>query len=440
MYIMDYKIPKYLDPLKRQLVVDFWYECGDTIYPNARPTSRVKSENAIACLTGNIISHLAFGMKTIPITLDSNSYKQPLIYNGVMVNRKVSYPHTLNVINWLSQSGRATLHKGGVEEWAIGTNGRLEPVSTNHSYLEIRDSFKELLSPYADKRKLPTLENVLEMKDSSKKIIPKDIGVYQKYVIGILQQSNKLYRQVNISVGDVVVDVQLKKVYNNDSWDEGGRDYIVGSAVAEGLMWKENRPGLKIDGEDTCEIDYCALHPRIAAELSEIRLEADFDPYHIYAEGYSPIGLRTLCKLSLLVCLNAGYAPMAKPGSKGSAENAVKAIRWELYRNGMLQGLIDNGDVPNNILYRDIILKLVVRNPYLTDWMLNPQGLRLQNIDSQMMDIILDRFNRIGEVVIPFHDSIVVKKSLQEFGKEIMMDAYKAVLGTNYNCKLKVKG
>jgi len=55
------------------------------------------------------------------------------------------------------------------------------------------------------------------------------------------------------------------------------------------------------------------------------------------------------------------------------------------------------------------------------------------------MDIILDKFNRIGEVIVPFHDSIVTKKSLVSFGKDVMMDAYKSVLGTNYNCMLKVK-
>ncbi len=427
-------------PLRDQLDTDFWYEYGSKIYPNVRPTSRTKTTNAISALTYNLVAHLAFDLKEVSVTLDQHDYSLPLIYNGKIVNRRVSYSHTIQVLTWLNQTGRVTLHKGFVEDWGLNAHGKMAPVKTQRSYIELSDEFVDLITPFADKRRLPTLENVIEMKDKDKNIIEKELGVYQEYVIGVLKQSNKLYRKVNITVNGKEVDVQLKKVYNNDSWDEGGRDYLVGPGIAEGLMWKQNRPSIKIEGEETVEIDYCALHPRMAAELSGVELGEDFDPYHIDVVGYTPHGLRTLCKLLLIVCLNAGYAPLARPGSKGSAENAIKAARYELYRNGMLQGMIDNGDVPNNILYRDILQKLGLRNYYLIDWLINPRGMKLQNLDSQMMDIILDRFNRIGEVVIPFHDSIVVKKQLTEFGKDVMMEAYKAVIGSNVNCVLKVKG
>jgi len=357
----------------------------------------------------------------------------------VVVNRKVSFTHTKAVIDFLQNYGYITLHKGGVSSWGFDILGKCYPKDTSSSYITLTPSFLDEVMPYVDKRKIATNENVIEMKDHHKNVIEKELEEYQKWVVGVLQRSNALYRKISISIGDKEIDVQLKKVYNNDSWDEGGRDYIVGSGVMQGVMLKDNRKAIKIDGEATSEIDYCALHPRIASELSGMRLEDDFDPYLPKCTGYSEYGLRTLCKLSLLVCMNAGYSPLAKAGSKGSVENAIKAIRWELYKNNTLQTMIDNDHFPDIINYREVIEALLQRNHYIYDWVDNPRGLFLQNLDGKIMDIILDKFNRIGEIVIPFHDSIVVKKSLVEYGKCAMIDAYEKVVGSKYNCKLKVK-
>ena len=434
-YYLDYKIPNYVLPL-RNIVLSQYLSTSSKV---PRPTTVSKIEQAVSCIVNNIVIHTAFGNDKIPITLDNANYSKPLIYNGVVVNRKVSFTYTKSVIDFLQSYGYISLHKGGVSSWGIDLTGSCYPKDTSPSYITLSESFLEDVMPYVDKRKVAINENVIEVKDSHKNTIEKELESYQKWVVSLLQRSNALYRKVAITIGDKEIDVQLKKIYNNDSWDEGGRDYIVGSGIMQGIMLKENRKRILIDGEPTSEIDYCALHPRIAAELSGMRLESDFDPYLPDSTGYTQYGLRTLCKLSLLVCMNAGYSPLAKSGSKGSVENAIKAIRWELYKNNTLQTMIDNGHFPDIINYREVIEKLIERNYYLADWVVEPRGLYLQNLDGKIMDIILDKFNRIGEVIVPFHDSIVTKKSLVSFGKDVMMDAYKSVLGTNYNCMLKVK-
>ena len=117
MFLLDHKIPKYLDPLKEKMLSEFWSENSDS---GIRPSSKVKSENALSCLLNNIVKNTAFGLVHIPITLDKKQYSEPLIYNATLVNRKVSYAHTIGVLNWLHNSGRAIIHKGGVDEWHIG--------------------------------------------------------------------------------------------------------------------------------------------------------------------------------------------------------------------------------------------------------------------------------------------------------------------------------
>lgn len=434
-YFMDYKIPKYLEPLYHRLSTEFWKEYGSTIYPNIRPTSKLKSDQALMCLCLNLCSHTAYGKDKIPITLDQTHYSYPLIYNCALVKRKISYPHTLNVLNWMNNSGRANLVKGCVASWNIGEGGVLTPSKMSYGYLELSPEFLKVIQPYADKRQLPTLESVIEMKDEEKKLITKELEDYQIWVVGRLNEYNKLARQTSVTIDGIEVDFQLKKVYNNNSWDEGGRNYIVGSGIADGLLWRENRPRILIDGEETVEIDFKSLHPRMCAALDDTVLVDDFDPYMIEMEGFTRIGIRTIAKISLLVALNNGYRPI----NRENALSTVKAIRSELYRSKMLHKLIENGDVPDMILYRDILEALMERNQYLYPWVIEPKGMFLQNLDSQIMDIIVDHFNKKEIVIIPVHDSIVIQKQHMQEGIDVMKRAYRAVMKSDRNCVVEVK-
>jgi hypothetical protein len=50
------------------------------------------------------------------------------------------------------------------------------------------------------------------------------------------------------------------------------------------------------------------------------------------------------------------------------------------------------------------------------------------------MDLIISRFNEMGEIIIPVHDSIVVKEKLEPVAREIMEGCFSQVLGNSFNC------
>jgi len=209
--------------------------------------------------------------------------------------------------------------------------------------------------------------------------------------------------------------------------------------VGAGVITREDRSILTIDGEDTIELDFKALHPRMAATLDGIILDKDFDPYSIEVSNMEPQVARYFGKWAVLILLNTGMTVGAN--GKFSFNTARKALISQLrgreevdYANRVLTLKGTSYKLPDFIDYSDIIQKCLERNDYIRLWFTESSGLRLQNYDSKIMDLIISRFNEMGEVIIPVHDSIVVKKKLSEVAIEIMTGSFKEVLGNTYNC------
>lgn len=395
----------------------------------------LKLRQAINCLCYNIVYSLSFGKNKVGITLDENAFSLPLIYNGTKVNRRVSYTYTRSVIDWLQHTGRILLHKGKVEDWFLDKDGVFKPSKVSSSYIMVSEWLELLFSDAVDRKKLPTLSSVLVVRDSAGKSIPKRLGDYERAIVDTLNTYNHIARQTTIGVNLDIYDVQLRKVYNNSSFDEGGRNYISNTVNFK----KEERPLIKIDGELTTELDFKALHPRLAATIEGVELDEDFDPYQIELEGYSKELSRYLGKWGTLILLNSGveYTQKGKMSVNASRLALITALRSrpevnfdnrEVELKGVIHRLPDFAD------YTDILLKCLERNDYIRVWFHEPRGLTLQNLDSKIMDLIISKFNELDEIVIPVHDSIVLKEHLADKGREIMRGCFKQVMGNDFNC------
>ena len=99
------------------------------------------------------------------------------------------------------------------------------------------------------------------------------------------------------------------------------------------------------------------------------------------------------------------------------------------------QGLIPSKVIPT----KEIIRLMEERNHYLCDKFYSGEGVKLQNIDSHIMDYILQHFSQKGETVIPIHDSVLVRESLKEELYGVMEDAYEHIMGSKYNCVIEEK-
>lgn len=222
---------------------------------------------------------------------------------------------------------------------------------------------------------------------------------------------------------------------------KGMRNYDDGSVQGQDAVSRET---VTIDGEDTIEIDYASLHYCLAAEQEGIKLPEDSDPYDFdvdievdwdavkkwkedtgWDKTYNPV--RNLKKSAMLIMFNAS-----------DKESAKKAIRDAIFKDGkktehIKKKFVGISKIPAN----ELINRLIEKNKIVSKYFLSGVGLDFQRKDSDMMMYCIERFLEIGEVCIPIHDSLIVKKSLKGFGIKCMQDAYKHVMGSTLNCKIK---
>lgn len=429
LYLLDFRIPKSLLPLSNDLYDLYIKECEVKL-------TKIKEEkirNAMQCLCYNITYHVKYDKSVVPVTLDHQVYAQGLIYNGVKINRKVSYTYTRSILDWLHSSGRVELTKGGVESWELSEEG-FKPTSFSQSYITLSPDFKELFYKTTTSRKELVLHSVLEIKDKDKNVITKRLGDYEREVICTLNDYNLLVRGVQIMVEGQELNIQLKKVYNNSSFSQGGRNFVVGDTS---ILKRDDRPKIKIDGVSTIELDFSALHPRIAAVAEGVELDPSFDPYAIELYNYDPVAARWFGKMAGMILLNCGLVDKEGNLCPRRAKMALNKVIVD--NKETVEEFIQKGLCPKYIDKDAIIDAFVMRNDYIRMWFLEPRGLLLQNTDSKIMDLIIGHFNRIEEIIIPVHDSIVIKESLRDIGLETMRGCYAQVMGSEINCLIKEK-
>lgn len=190
---------------------------------------------------------------------------------------------------------------------------------------------------------------------------------------------------------------KLRRLHNG-AWDLGGRYY--------GGWWqqlsKDDRLQITIDGEAVVELDYGSLHPRLCYQLEGIPLAADFDPYDV--QGV-PKDHRWVLKILFMQLLNikGNQRPQIPDDAKGiykTTESYQLTVRAMEALHAPIKGFFRKG----------------------------PSSLRLQAIDSDMAEFVMERFSRLGKVVLPVHDSFIVAASDEVLLRQTMTDAYIEVL------------
>jgi hypothetical protein len=167
----------------------------------------------------------------------------------------------------------------------------------------------------------------------------------------------------------------LYRVFNNGSFDQGGRFY--------GGWWqyakKYLRPFITIDGQPTVEADFKGLHPAILFAKAELDIPPD--PYS-FVPGISENEiLRGHAKTTFLALLNASGTTKEPRNFDSDAHGmTVEAFRQRV-RDAfpMLPGVFGTGI-----------------------------GTYLQREDSDMAEQIMLHFADKGVQVLPVHDSFII--------------------------------
>ena len=197
-------------------------------------------------------------------------------------------------------------------------------------------------------------------------------------------------------------------IYNSADLSKGGRIYNLLQN-----MKKENRSFIKIDGEETTELDFSNLHINILANMSGHRL--DFDAYSV--NTHLGVG-RTTQKRILNRILNS--------------KEASKSLRYSLADYGYAKDEVDVTKYMENLVSAMPFLKAALGTPKI--------GLNLMKIEADIMKEIMATCVAADYVILPIHDGLVCKASEAAKITQIMYDAYTAVLNRIHNnCPITVK-
>lgn len=192
----------------------------------------------------------------------------------------------------------------------------------------------------------------------------------------------------------------LYRVFNDGRWDHGGR--FVGG------WWQQIpsrfRPYISINGHRTVELDYSGFSLR--AIYHSIGIDYREDPY-------------SLAQLEALQ-LDQDYRPEIKR---------------------LVQGIL-NCPPEKSLLHINIGRKLPrrARRTRVIEWLTEKhariahtfrtrEGLRIQGLESTIVDRILEAGKQAGTVVLPIHDSYIVPSDRIDWLKTQMKDRYVEVFG-----------
>jgi len=230
-------------------------------------------------------------------------------------------------------------------------------------------------------KKIATARITLQIKDSQFKSLIKQINT----------KKDPEKRQINFTSN------HLHRVFNDSSWKKGGRFY--------GGWWQgipsEYRKYITINHKPTEELDYSGHHIRIL--YANDNLDPPEDPYDV--KGFD----REDQKTAMLIMLNAN-----------NETKAAKAIA----REGIKFAI-------------SLIKALKKRHAPIKRHFLKGVGLKLMNQDSKVAERVMLEMLKLGHVVLPVHDSFIVRNSASKELEQIMKIVFEEEFGRKAKLKLK---
>lgn len=194
---------------------------------------------------------------------------------------------------------------------------------------------------------------------------------------------------------------RLKRIFNNSSFEEGGRFY--------GGWWQQI-PGdyrvlITIDGKRTVQLDYSGMHFAIMYAKIGMDIPMD-DPYAL--KGYG-VHLRGDIKIAFNIIINC----RSREEAIGTLDNRIK--------DGELSGELVGGD--------RLIEAFIDTHPLIQDKIASGEGIKGQYTDSRVAERVLLKGIDIGLCILPIHDGFITTKGDEFVLERLMNDAFLEVTG-----------
>jgi len=220
--------------------------------------------------------------------------------------------------------------------------------------------------------------------------------IYSKIQVGKLSYLN-YYKKV---LGLTQIDLEIRKKYVRrvfrDNFKCNGR--LHGPVYQH--MNKKFREYILIDGEETIEIDYDAMHFRML--------------YHAVGIDYVDDPFAMPSKESRFFIKKAGYIML-------NAKSRRAAVLGVVY-NYRKEGLNITKDIAEEILD-----KFCKRHPLISRFFFNSRWKSLFYAESEIVYDILCELKKKCIIGLPVHDSIIVKKKHEDLLRSLMVEKYREI-------------
>jgi len=255
-----------------------------------------------------------------------------------------------------------------------------------------QDLDQEVILLKAKKTKPDQPGKVLEFVDTSE----------TKRLRAEMRRINEAIAALGVECSDEAIDTSqrvLRRVFNNGSFDEGGRLY--------GGFWqpmgKEDRPDcLVIDGEPVVELDYGQMSVSLLYGLAGTT-PPDGDLYDLSAHGF-PVE----CRPGIKKIMNAQIAS-AKPLTR-MPKKTRKTI-------------------PRDYSYADVKKAVWEKHAPIVPYFGAGTGPRLMKLESDILVCVLLRLIDEGVGALPIHDAILVRQDQVMAAKAAMEEVFQEEVG-----------
>lgn len=314
----------------------------------------------------------------------------------------------------LSMASRMVPSETLESEFDIAWETAIEYTSATIRFKKKRDDNSKTLRECAKDTTIPTpTAEVLERQDFLTKYnnyLRKQYCTYEGVIKQYLWDKDSKSTVILEKDGDVRFIPQLTSNYSGD-WKHGGRFYAHGmfDMVDYQQLSKEKRSTIKINGENTAEVDYSCLHLSLMYAKCGKQLTKD---------AYGWCKNREIAKKITIICLNNNtYA-----GALASCRKYLSDIGIDVY-----YGRPTLNYVCDMLNYHSEIRGIFFKK--------NCDALYMQHVDSNIIEKVLKSLHKRNIPALPVHDSVIVPAKYRNTAIRIMKEQYKQVTGFEIEVK-----
>ncbi len=363
-----------------------------------------------------------------------NDYRGGTRYNKL----RIKYDALIGTIDALTREGYVEYHRGiQFYDEAGNYHGHISRMKARRMLIRyiVTHGIKPHMIGRCEDEEVIVIRAMKEEKKVGKKTIKIVRNIEDKEETDAITNSRRILQEYNALLDRTYIDVddehltdeeqgmlreytldlsrkRVHRVFNNDSWEEGGRFY--------GAWWMECpkllRKFIVLNGEPTVELDYSGVHVHLMYALERINYAAKAeDAYTI--EGYPH---RDLNKYVFLIAVNAE-----------DDDDCVSGV-WKRLMDK--RKLSEYGITSVNQI-RDILLALKAKHDPIKDYIASGKGVKLQYIDSCIAEDVVEYFSKRNIPILTVHDSFIVT-NLDEM---LLLDRMQLAYMTEFKKYMPVK-